>query len=178
MIVLLPVYQPGNRLPTLVAGLRSAVPEGRLLVVDDGSDPAAERVLQEARELGCTVLRHGVNRGKGVALRTGFRHARENWPGEVVVCADADGQHSVPDILRVARHAEQTGRTTLGVRRFEGRMPLRSKLGNKITYALFRAATGRPTRDTQTGLRAYPADALAWLDTIPGDRFEYEMNIL
>ena len=43
---------------------------------------------------------------------------------------------------------------------------------------LFRAATGRGVQDTQTGLRAYPADLLGWLLSVPGERFEYEMNVL
>ncbi|HEY0002410.1 MAG TPA: glycosyltransferase family 2 protein, partial [Actinoplanes sp.] len=47
-----------------------------------------------------------------------------------------------------------------------------------VTQALFRAATGRGVQDTQTGLRAYPASLLGWLRTIPGERFEYEMNVL
>jgi hypothetical protein len=38
--------------------------------------------------------------------------------------------------------------------------------------------TGQPVRDTQTGLRAYPASLLDWLDSVPGERFEYEMNVL
>jgi hypothetical protein len=94
------------------------------------------------------------------------------------VCADADGQHSVADVLRVAGHVRATGRTVLGVRGFDGDVPLRSKVGNTLTGWLFRAATGRPVRDTQTGLRAYPADLLDWLVSVPGERFEYEMNVL
>jgi hypothetical protein len=66
----------------------------------------------------------------------------------------------------------------LGVRRFEGAVPLRSKVGNTVTRVLFHAVTGRPVQDTQTGLRAYPNHLLDWLTSVPGDRFEYEMNVL
>ncbi len=178
MIVLVPVYQPGHHLPGLLADLAAAAPGARIVVVDDGSDPASAPLLDEAAARGCTVLRHRVNRGKGAALKTGFRHiAREN-PGQEVVCADADGQHGVADILRVAGHVRDTGRMVLGVRHFAAGVPLRSRVGNTVTQALFRAATGRPVRDTQTGLRAYPADLLGWLLSVPGERFEYEMNVL
>jgi glycosyltransferase involved in cell wall biosynthesis len=178
VVVLVPAYQPDHRLLTLLTGLRDAAPDVRAVVVDDGSGPASAPVLDAVRDLGCTVLRHPTNRGKGVALKTGLRHVAEAHPGLDVVCADADGQHSVVDILRVAEQVRTTGRTVLGVRGFDGRVPLRSRFGNSVTRLLFRAATGYPVRDTQTGLRAYPHTLLDWLLTVPGERFEYEMNVL
>lgn len=178
MIILVPVYQAGHQLRTLVAELRASTPDSPIVIVDDGSGPASAPVLDAVRHLGCTVLHHGINRGKGVALKTGFRYVAQTHPGEDVVCADADGQHHVADILRVGEQVRATGRMVLGVRRFDGQVPLRSRIGNGITKLLFHAVTGRPVQDTQTGLRAYPAALLDWLTTIPGERFEYEMNVL
>ncbi|WP_327003335.1 glycosyltransferase family 2 protein [Dactylosporangium sp. NBC_01737] len=178
MIFLLPVYEPSHGLVTTVTALRDAAPGVHRVVVDDGSGPASARMLRDAEDLGCTVLRHDTNRGKGAALKTGFRHIAEAHPGHAVVCADPDGQHHVADILRVAEHVDVSGRMVLGVRRFEGRVPLRSRFGNTVTRLLFRAATGCAVQDTQTGLRGYPADLLGWLCEVPGERFEYEMNVL
>ncbi|WIM93018.1 glycosyltransferase family 2 protein [Actinoplanes oblitus] len=176
-VVVLPVYQPSSSLPEMVTAL---IAEGfdpaRLVVVDDGSSPRAEPVLAEARLLGCVVLRHAVNQGKGVALKTAFRYAAATFPGSDVICADADGQHRAADVRLVAEHAGR-GSIVLGVRDF-GPMPPRSKLGNTLTRLLFRAATGRRVSDTQTGLRAYPAGLLDRLGRVPGERFEYEMNVL
>jgi glycosyltransferase involved in cell wall biosynthesis len=177
-VVLAPVFQPGHRLVEFVAELHHHAPATRVVVVDDGSDPASDAHLDAARERGCTVLRHEVNRGKGVALKTGFRHIASAHPGVDVVCADPDGQHRVADVVRVAERVRATGHTVLGVREFDGNVPLRSRLGNTATRLLFRAATGSAVRDTQTGLRAYPAARLDWLLTVPGERFEYEMNAL
>jgi glycosyltransferase involved in cell wall biosynthesis len=170
MVLLLPVFQPGDGLSRLIADVLSADPECRIVVVDDGSDRPVEAP-------DCTVLRHPVNRGKGAALKTGFAYAASSLPGQDVICADADGQHSADDILRVADHVRASGATVLGVRRVR-RMPPRSRVGNAITRELFRAATGRAVRDTQTGLRGYPSTLLPWLGTVPGERFEYEMNVL
>jgi glycosyltransferase involved in cell wall biosynthesis len=176
MILLLPVYRPGRHLLDLVDELRDA--DLHVVVVDDGSGAAGDPILDPARGRGCTVLRHDTNRGKGTALKTGFRHIADAHPGHDVVCADADGQHAVADILRVAGHTRRTGRMAVGIRGFEGAVPLRSKVGNAVTSVLFRVATGRRVHDTQSGLRAYPAAALDWLLTVPGERFEYEMNVL
>jgi len=178
VIVLVPVYRPGDRLPPLVGDLRDALPGADVLVVDDGSGPAAAGVLDAARARGATVLRRRVNRGKGVVLRTGFRYASTHHPGRDVICVDADGQHCVPDVCAVTDRMRATGAPTLGVRGFDGEVPARSRFGNAATRVAFRLATGRDVRDTQTGLRAYPSALLGWLTTIPGDRFEYEMTVL
>jgi glycosyltransferase involved in cell wall biosynthesis len=178
VIVLAPVYQPGDRLPAVLRDLRVAAPDVDVVVVDDGSDARSATVLDAAADLGCTVLRHGTNRGKGAALKTGFAHVAATHPGRDVVCADPDGQHRVEDVVRVAERVRETAAMVLGVRRFDGDVPLRSRVGNDLTRLLFRAATGRAVQDTQTGLRGYPADLLGWLRSIPGERFEYEMNVL
>lgn len=97
----------------------------------------------------------------------------------MVVCADSDGQHKVPDIMRVAREVDVDSREmVLGGRRFTGRVPLRSAFGNKVTSWLFKTLTAIRVGDTQTGLRAYPPSMLEWLGTIPGERFEYELSLL
>ena len=176
MIVLVPAYEPDSRLLTLLDALRTT--EAHLLVVDDGSGPAFAHVFDAARERGCVVLSHPVNRGKGAALKTGFRFVTEHAPGADVVCADSDGQHGPDDVLRVAAAVRDGADLVLGVRGFTGAVPLRSRLGNRLTCTLFRLATGRDVRDTQTGLRGYAAGLLPWLLSVPGERFEYEVSTL
>ncbi|HQY99794.1 MAG TPA: bifunctional glycosyltransferase family 2/GtrA family protein [Propionicimonas sp.] len=177
MIVLIPSYEPDARLTALVAEL-AHVAGVRVLVVDDGSGPRFASVFAQAERTGAEVLVHEMNHGKGVALRTGFAYARTMYPGEPVVCADSDGQHTLLDILRVAAALDDKPELVLGVRRFTGRVPLRSRVGNRITAAIFAAFTGTRLADTQTGLRGYPAHLLDWALAVPGDRFEYELNLL
>ncbi|MEE3922197.1 glycosyltransferase [Micromonospora sp. BRA006-A] len=131
--MLVPVYRPGDRLPPLVGDLRDALPGADVLVVDDGSGPAAAEVLDAARARGATVLRRRVNRERGVVLRTGFRYASTHHPGRDVICVDADGQHGVPDVCAVADRMCASGAPTLGVRAFDGEVPARSRFGNAAT---------------------------------------------
>ncbi len=178
MIVLIPSFEPDDRLEQIVGDLitQSGL---HVVVVDDGSGPEYADHMSAVADLGATVLTHPVNRGKGAALRTGIEHILQAHPGESVVCADSDGQHSPVDVLRVAaRLDEGDSAMVLGVRRFTGRVPMRSRVGNGVTARLFRALTGISLGDTQTGLRAYPAATLPWLLTIPGDRFEWELRVL
>ena len=97
-----------------------------------------------------------------------------------MVCADSDGQHSVEDILRVAERAAGRRQTpwSSAARTFSGDVPARSRFGNTVTRWLFRLATGEHVPDTQTGLRGYPAAMLPWLVGVPGERYEYELNLL
>ena len=176
MIVLVPAYEPDQRLLELVTSLLGH--GAAVLVVDDGSGPAYRSVFDEARRLGCVVIGHPVNRGKGYALKAGFRYLTRWHPNEDVVCADSDGQHGVPDILAVAERVRTGRRLVLGVRGFTGAVPLRSRFGNTVSRVLCALASGCDLRDTQTGLRGYPGSMLGWLATVPGDRFEYEMNVL
>jgi putative flippase GtrA len=182
VLVLIPAYEPDERLVRLVDDLRASAPGVHVLVVDDGSGPAYRALFDRVRGPGCTVLTYAGNRGKGCALKTGFAYAERHHPGQPVVCADSDGQHSVADVLRVAAalDAQPADRpaTVLGARAFTGRVPARSVLGNRVTARVFHLATGVPLRDTQTGLRGYPAALLPWLRTVRGERFEYEQNLL
>ncbi|MGY1840647.1 MULTISPECIES: glycosyltransferase [unclassified Modestobacter] len=178
MIVLIPAYQSDGRLPDVVASLLSAAPGIRLVVVDDGSGPRHAHQFDVVRTMGCQVLEHAVNRGKGAALRTGFAFVARNWPGEDVVCADSDGQHRAVDVLRVADRVRSRDAVVLGARRFTGVVPARSRVGNAAPRVLFRLATGRRLQDTQTGLRGHPATMLPWLLSVAGDRFEYELVVL
>ena len=66
----------------------------------------------------------------------------------------------------------------LGGRKFEGKVPLRSRFGNGVTRWVFRLSTGAKVYDTQTGLRAFSDRLLPAMLDVKGERYEYEMNVL
>lgn len=176
--LIIPAYKPSGELPNLLEQFRDR-DDFLPIVVDDGS---GEEYLPlfDALPPFVTLLRHPQNRGKGAALKTAFAHVLQNCPEcGWVVTADADGQHRFEDILRVCRTAaEHPDALVLGSRKFEGKVPLRSKLGNGITRKVFSIASGVSVYDTQTGLRACSREVLQNFLDIPGDRYEYEINML
>lgn len=176
-VVLIPAYRPGPSLLRTLADLRGARPTWSLVVVDDGSGTAYDARFRAARSLGASVVTLPSNEGKGAGLKAGLRHVLAAHPGEAVVTADADGQHAVPDIVRVGE-AVREDMLVLGAREFDAQVPLRSRLGNLATRWLFAAATRRRLTDTQTGLRAIPASLLAWAVDVPGTRYEFEIQML
>ena len=176
-IILIPAYKPEAQMTDLVAAL--AQKNLTVVVVDDGSGaPYRDRfagVEAHARLVTCEQ-----NGGKGEALRVGLRYIREHFsPPYSVVTADADGQHRVKDILRVARVARRHPESlVLGCRTVSREMPLRNWFGNFYTKIAFFLATGRFFRDTQTGLRGFSDRMIPYLLGIRGNRYEYETNAL
>jgi glycosyltransferase involved in cell wall biosynthesis len=179
MVILIPAYEPDAKLVRLVESIRFRAPRLAIVVADDGSGPDYASVFTACRSLGCEVIGHDTNRGKGFTLKEGFAHIVRAYPADDVVCADCDGQHTLEDILRVAAAVGGQGDgMVLGARQFAGDVPVRSRFGNSVTRMVFGAATGRHLQDTQTGLRGYASNMLGWLQTVPGDRFEYELELL
>ena len=176
-IALIPAYKPTEILTGLVRQCRE---KGlTVVVVDDGSGEEYAGLFETCSDEG-TVLRHEENKGKGRALKTGLTYIAERWGTKtVVVTLDADGQHKVEDAVAVCTLAEEHPEAlVLGGRRFEGKVPLRSRFGNAMTRFVYRVSTGCRVYDTQTGLRAFSGSMLSRLSEIPGERYEYEMNVL
>lgn len=191
MIILIPAYKPDQSLVRFVRALREQDPDTEILIIDDGSGSTYAPIFTELRIDGVTVQAHPVNKGKGAALRTGIAWVKANRSGEVIVTADADGQHLPRDIFRVGVRTETAAAAgqrsiILGVRTKpdpnageEGtKVPLRSKIGNSATVGFFALATGARVVDTQTGLRGFTPQILDWLLQIPGDKYEYEFSML
>lgn len=176
-VALIPAYEPDNLLLDLLCDLRTA--GVKTIVVDDGSGPAYAEVFRQAEEF-ATVLGYANNQGKGHALKYGFNYINEHIHGRyVVVTMDADGQHRVVDAEKVCDLAEQhAGTLVLGSRKQGEGSPLRSRFGNFVTRKVYSLSTGRTVYDTQTGLRAFDAKLLPFLLQVPGERYEYEMNVL
>jgi putative flippase GtrA len=175
--VLIPAYQPDEKLVQLVAKLRD---KGiAVTVVDDGGGPNYAHIFEQVSETGAYVLYHSENKGKGAALKTGISHLKKQAKVTGIVTADADGQHTPEDICLVMdTMAAQPDTLVIGARSFKGNVPARSRFGNTLTRGIFRLATGLKVTDTQTGLRGLPKRLFTQLCTLEGDRYEYEMNML
>lgn len=181
--LIIPSYQPGERLIELIGALRGYA-FGPIVLVDDGSGPHYAALFDRALELlgdRAVLLRHEDNRGKGAALKTAFRWALDLEPELLgVVTADSDGQHSPRDVERIALAlVDDPHALILGSRRFDGPgVPWASRFGNTLTSRVLAAVAGLRLTDTQTGLRAIPADLLPALLEVEGERFEYETRVL
>lgn len=179
--VVIPALEPPPTLSALCARLAADPCVTTVLVIDDGSGQASQGTFYDvARQPRTQVLRQAPNQGKGAALKLGLRQVLDHLPGiTTIVTADADGQHLPDDILRVAASAQSSpGSLVLGVRQIDTAAPARSRFGNGVTRSLYRGLVGQRLTDTQTGLRAFSRELIGPLLEVPGNAYEYELNVL
>jgi glycosyltransferase involved in cell wall biosynthesis len=174
--VIIPALNAAQTLGQLLAGLKPFVGTESIVVVDDGSSDDTAAI---ARAAGAVVLSHGVNRGKGAALRTGFQYVLSSSSHDSVVTMDADLQHDpkdVPKFLSAWRLGDSD--LILGYRsKLGGGMPVHRILSNTITSALVSARTGVRIRDSQTGFRLIARSVLSSIE-VQADGYEAETEIL
>jgi dolichol-phosphate mannosyltransferase len=142
----------------------------RILIVDDGSTDATQRMAQECgrlHQLDVTVV-EGPHAGLGRAVLTGLTFALER-DADAVVCLDGDGQHNPQDIPKLLRaHFLASADLTIGSRWARGGQSpgtgvLRmwgSKTGNRI-FSVVTGTTG--VRDATTSFRVYSNNLAAAL---------------
>lgn len=178
--VVIPAYKPSqDMIPFVKALVKAGI--GDVIAVDDGSGAQYHAIFKEIeRTPGCTVLRHGQNKGKGAAIKTAICHYMQQKKGHVgIITADCDGQHSVKDIAAVHKAmCQQQDSLILGTREFGKETPQRSAMGNRATAGAMRLLYNIRLKDTQTGLRGIPNFMHQALATMNGDRYEYELNML
>lgn len=154
---IVPAYQVGPVIGAVITGLKAFWPEtGAVIAIDDGS---TDDTAAEAERAGADVLRHGRNRGKGVALRTGLEEARRRG-FDVAVSVDGDGQHPPEEAFRMHEACSDPEALVIGVRDLAGAgAPRPNQLSNQFSNVVLSAFTGRRLTDTQCGLRRYPIGA-------------------
>jgi glycosyltransferase involved in cell wall biosynthesis len=171
--IVIPAYNAERTIREVAAeALETGLP---LLIVDDGS---LDETARQARELPLSLISLGRNRGKGVALRAGFRWALANG-FDGVVTIDADGQHDCAAIPQLVDHAQAKGLDILIASRysqFQEMSGLRSSW-NRFGVWCMRKRTGFEISDSQSGFRYYSAPLLRQLK-LESDGYNMEMEIL
>jgi glycosyltransferase involved in cell wall biosynthesis len=168
-----PALDAAAALGDVLAGIRSAVPDAFLIVVDDGSSDDTASVAARDADV---VVRHERTRGKGAALRAGIAVALDQGAA-VIATIDGDGQHA-PSLLPALIAATRDADIVLGSRRRSGTtMPPQRRLSNWMSSRVVSAIAGCRIEDSQCGLRAMRREVLERVHA-HGDRYEYETEIV
>ena len=181
-VLVIPALNPDQKLISLLEKATEYFSD--IIIVNDGSKE--ESVFENIKKTFPQVhyLKHNENKGKGKALKNAMRYFLSSYLFSSylgIITADGDGQHDVKDIIALDKQLGKNRKKSLiiGYRDLNSKiMPLRSKMGNKITAFLFSSLYGIKLKDTQSGLRAFSRDIIPWLISVSGARFEYEMNML
>jgi len=169
-LVVIPTYQEVGNVEEVLRRSRAALPDGEVLIVDDGSpDGTADWAEVVGGELGgVSVLRRRSKDGLGAAYRAGFAWGIERG-FDVLIEMDADLQHDPGALPLLVGAIEGGAELAIGSRYVAGgsipswswhRRAL-SRYGNRYAALVL----GLPVADATSGFRAYQATTLRLLDT-------------
>lgn len=172
--VIVPTYNNGQTLGSLLNDLTFYTDQ--VLVINDGSTDDTSKILE-----GFTAL-HKVsykkNKGKGWALRCGFKRASE-LGFQYAITIDSDGQHFAEDLPKFLDELEKNpGCLIIGKRNMDqGGIPGKSSFGNKFSNFWYWFETGYKMDDTQCGFRLYPMERLSKTKFFTR-KFEFEIEVI
>ena len=180
IFIVVPTYDPDEKImQTFMDELLKEFKN--VIVVNDGSNKKHEKFFNNLEKSGVVLFKHHKNFGKGRGIKNAFNYLLNTYPNiKGCVTCDSDGQHSVKDIKNcVSELLKNDDKLVLGVRNFDDSLvPKRSKFGNKLTKSIFKVFIGSEITDTQTGLRGFSKKLMEEFSSIPGERYEYETNML
>lgn len=172
--VLIPTYNNERTLADVID--RVLLHTRNIIIVNDGSTDSTAHIL-EGYQASIEVVTHPKNKGKGCALRNGFKRALE-LGYEYAITIDSDGQHFPEDLPKlVSRLNDEPNALIIGARNMsQDDVPGGSSFGNRFSNFWFRVETGITLPDTQSGYRVYPIKELAKLKFYC-TKFEYEIEV-
>ena len=173
--VVMPTYNNGGTLRDVVERvLRFCT---NVIVVNDGCTDGSAEILASFGDR-IMVVDYGKNRGKGYALKQGFKKAL-SIGYDYALTLDSDGQHFPEDIPLFFEASEQHPEALIvGSRNLnQQNMPGKNTFANKFSNFWFKIQTGVNLPDTQTGFRLYPLRHLPSLALLTS-RYEAELELL
>ncbi len=177
--VVIPAYNEARSVAAVVGSVYRALPEARVVVVDDGS---SDSTAAQAAAAGAAVISLPVNLGIGGAVQAGFRYALRHGFA-VAMQVDGDGQHDPAEAgLLLEPIRAGTADLTVGSRwlgRGDYDAPRGRRLGMKILSAMVARRTGQAFTDTTSGFRAVGGPGIAlFAHQYPVDFPEVEALVL
>lgn len=174
--VIIPTYNNQRTLKRVINGVLELT--NNLIVVNDGSTDTTSSILKAYPNI--QQIHFPENRGKGVALREGFKQAK-SLGYMFAITIDSDGQHFPSDIQHFINELEQHQAKDIliiGARNMSHEsVPGKSSFGNKFSNFWFWIETGIKLKDTQSGFRLYPLNILKNLNFYT-TKFEFEIEVI
>ena len=156
IIACIPAYNEEKTIAKVILKAKKYV--DKVIVCDDGS---TDMTAEIAEALGAEVIRHERNLGKGAAIRSLFKKAREEI-ADIMVTIDGDAQHDANEIPLLLKVMKETSADIVIGSRFltreaANKVPRYRYIGNKLLNII---TSVDEITDTQSGFRAYSRKAI------------------
>jgi glycosyltransferase involved in cell wall biosynthesis len=174
--VVIPVYNEEQWVRELIRRVQAVPIPKEVIVVDDCSTDGTRAILRELEAVGVRVLYQPRNRGKGAALREGFRHAT----GDVVLVQDADLEYDPAEYPLLLQPILEDRADVVFGSRFIGEnhrvLYFWHSVANKALTTLSNVFTNLNLTDMETCYKVFRREVLQGL-TLRSDRFGFEPEI-
>jgi glycosyltransferase involved in cell wall biosynthesis len=156
VFVIIPAYNEEKNIRKAIADVKKYA--DNIIVIDDGSTDNTYQVAKEAGK-DIIILRHGINLGKGAALKTGCEAALK-LGAKIIVLIDGDNQHNPADIPKLIKKLrDEKLDIVFGSRDFSKKIPPIRYLGNQYLLLATYLVSGIKLKDTLSGFRCFTAYA-------------------
>ena len=172
--VIIPTYNNCTTIDNVIRGVIKYTDD--IIIVNDGSTDETNDILKKFSNV--KVINYPKNKGKGYALRNGFKLAQDEGY-EYAITIDSDGQHSPDDIpVFIEKLSDNPDAIIVGARNMnQDNIPGKSSFGHKFSNFWFRFETGIKLPDTQSGFRLYPLKLIEKINFYT-NKFEFEIEVI
>lgn len=172
--VLIPTYNNASTVKSVIESVQKIT--NHIIVINDGSTDQTDELIRSIPNI--TYHSFQENKGKGTALRFGFKQAYISGY-KYAITMDSDGQHYAKDLPVFLDAIEKyPGSIFIGSRNMkQENVPGTSSFGNSFSNFWFKVETRKTLPDTQSGYRCYPLEKINKIPLFTW-RYEFEIEVL
>lgn len=193
--IIIPIYNEINTVEELLAQIYDLQVEGfekELVIVEDNSKDGTREIVKNfcQNHPGCKLILNDVPKGKGYAVRIGFRNAT----GDILAIQDADLEYDVNDYHKLlepfkegtakfvlgSRHLDENENIIRMIRKFHGKEKIYAhfmNFGGVFLHKFFNIVYGTKITDPTTMYKIFTRDLYNKVN-LTGNYFELDWEIV
>jgi len=174
--VIIPVFNEKQWVRELVRRVEAVPLPTEIILIDDFSTDGTREILKEFEERGHVVIYQPVNKGKGAALREGFKHAT----GDLVVVQDADLEYDPAEYPKLIQPIMENRADVVFGSRFIGEshrvLYFWHSIANHMLTTLSNMFTNLNLTDMETCYKVFRREVIQGI-TLQSNRFGFEPEV-
>lgn len=159
--VVIPVYNEVDTIEKILKRVQAVSLNKEIIIIDDGSTDGTRNLLHSLKENNVKVFLHDKNKGKGAALKTGFKHCS----GNLIIIQDADLEYNPKEYTKLIYPIIHMDADVVFGSRFIGEDPHRVHyfwhyIGNKFITLLSNMFTNLNLTDIESCYKLFKSDII------------------
>jgi len=168
--ILIPAKNEAAGLSLILPAIKKLYPDAEIIIVNDASTDNTQEIAELYAD---KVISHPYSKGNGAAIKSGLRVAK----GDILVCMDADGQHSPEDIPLLINKIRSGFDMVVGARNQKGQASIHRGLANLLYNRFASWMVGHKVEDLTSGFRAIRTKKFREFLTLLPNKFSYPTTV-